>query len=570
MTTAKIPPKPGKDTVYVDVDDEITSVIDKVEGAKQKVVALVLPKRATVLQSVVNMRLLKRNAEKAGKSVVLITGEEALLPLAGAAGLHVAKNLQSKPGIPDAPTGIKAAKKDTEQLPDDLDAGDEEPATKLDYHRSIGELAASHADDDESEAIDLEDEDAEEPKSKAGKIKKPKDKRLKVPNFDRFRLMLFGGAAAFISLIVFIILAIFVLPKATITVHTQSMPISANLILNASTAVKKLDEAKGDIPAVLQTSKQTSTQRVEATGQQNNGKKATGSVTMAAQKCAPNIGTPNSVPAGTGIGVNGLTFITQANTTFTFDSANGSCVNYRSTSSTSITAQSGGTKYNVSNEDFTVAGRSDVSASGSANGGKDDITTVVSQADLDKAKGTLTSAETDKFTKDFEDQLADKDLYVLTSTLKLNGPTATSSPAVGKPATTATVTIQIVYTVLTVNKSDLTKVISDTLDKQLDKDRQKISDGDLLTGATITVQTQSSPKQVTLNVEISTTAVPIIDMDAIKAQSVGKKTGAIKSAVGDLPGVKSVDVHLSPFWVSKAPKASKIMVIEQQVNSSGG
>src|ERR1700733_2054351 len=104
MTADKIPPKPGKDTVYVDVEDEITGIIDKVEGAKEKVVALVLPKRATVLQSVVNMRLLKRNAEKAGKNVVLITNEEALLPLAGAAGLHVAKNLQSKPAVPTAPT----------------------------------------------------------------------------------------------------------------------------------------------------------------------------------------------------------------------------------------------------------------------------------------------------------------------------------------------------------------------------------------------------------------------------------------------------------------------------------
>src|SRR4051794_19842462 len=102
--TAKIPPKksikvsaakPGKDVIYLDVDDEITAIIDKVELAKQKIVALVLPKRATMLQSIVNMRLLKRSAAAAGKSVVLITSEHALMPLAGAAGIHVAKNLQS-------------------------------------------------------------------------------------------------------------------------------------------------------------------------------------------------------------------------------------------------------------------------------------------------------------------------------------------------------------------------------------------------------------------------------------------------------------------------------------------
>src|ERR1043165_8529377 len=99
--SAKIPPKPSKDTVYIDIEDEITAVIDKVEAAKEKIVALVLPKRATTFQSIVNMRLLKRSADKADKKVVLITGEAALLPLAGAAGLHVAKNLQSAPAIPD-------------------------------------------------------------------------------------------------------------------------------------------------------------------------------------------------------------------------------------------------------------------------------------------------------------------------------------------------------------------------------------------------------------------------------------------------------------------------------------
>src|SRR5437879_1080433 len=106
----KLPIKPGKETIYVDVDDEITSIIDKIENAKEKVVALVLPKRATALQSIVNMRLLKRSADQADKSPVLITTEAGLLPLAGAAGLHVAADASSKPQIPPAPAGASHTK----------------------------------------------------------------------------------------------------------------------------------------------------------------------------------------------------------------------------------------------------------------------------------------------------------------------------------------------------------------------------------------------------------------------------------------------------------------------------
>lgn len=95
---AKISPKPQKATVYLEADDEITSIIEKVESAGPKVVALVLPKRMTSLQSVVNMRLLKRNADLANKSVVLITSDSSLLPLAGAAKLHTAKKLTEQTG----------------------------------------------------------------------------------------------------------------------------------------------------------------------------------------------------------------------------------------------------------------------------------------------------------------------------------------------------------------------------------------------------------------------------------------------------------------------------------------
>jgi len=156
--TAKMPEKsakPSKDVIYLDVDDEITAIIDKVEAAKHKIIALVLPKRFATLQSVVNMRLLKRGADKAGKNAVLITSEAALLPLAGAAGLHVAKNLQSQPAVPPSPLSAK------EDLPEEAEAPEPEAdldqtPSKIDYAKPIGELAAAH-EIEEPETIPLDD-----------------------------------------------------------------------------------------------------------------------------------------------------------------------------------------------------------------------------------------------------------------------------------------------------------------------------------------------------------------------------------------------------------------------------
>ncbi|HET7827321.1 MAG TPA: hypothetical protein VFK97_00440, partial [Candidatus Saccharimonadales bacterium] len=160
--SAKIPPKPGKEVIYIDVDDEITSIIDKVENAKEKVVALVLPKRAASLQSIVNMKLLKRSADQVDKSPVLITSEAALLPLAGAAGLYVSKNLQSPPEVPHAPAGAAMPKADDASVEtlDTADSVDEEDLpSKIDYASgSVGALSASH-EAENPETIPLDDED---------------------------------------------------------------------------------------------------------------------------------------------------------------------------------------------------------------------------------------------------------------------------------------------------------------------------------------------------------------------------------------------------------------------------
>jgi hypothetical protein len=577
MSADKNLAKPGKDVVYIDLDDEITSIIDKVENAKEKMVALVLPKRATVMQSIVNMRLLKRAADSAGRSAVLITSDSALSPLAGAAGLHIAKNLTSKPHIPPSPVPIHEGPgkplSSAEAIAEEPEAEIDEGNAKIDYNHSIGELAAA-AEVEEPETIPLDDVETGSAEvggvtaSAKAKAKAFKDKGLKVPNFDKFRLSLGMGIAGLVLFIVFLILALFVLPKATITLKTISLPVSASFNLTADGGAKTLDEAKGIIPAALQTKDQTATTAVNATGQQNNGDKASGSVTMSAQDCSAPFSTPDDVPAGTGLSHNSLTYITQAKTSFSISGAAGSCVNYSANSPTAIKAQTGGSKYNVGSTSFSVSGRPDVAASGSASGGTDNTATVLSQSDVDGAKQKITSADTDKFTKDWQKQLSDQGLYLITSTLKLSDPALTSSVPVGQPATNANVTVKITYTLLTLKNDDLRKAVADQMSKQIDTKKQKLSSDDVLKGLTVSVTSQEAPTKVTLALREDTTAVPIIDVAAVKKTAAGQKTGDIRSALGNLPGVKEVDVKLSPFWVSKTPKnAGKIHVVQQQVSS---
>ncbi|HEX9153773.1 MAG TPA: hypothetical protein VF809_03055, partial [Candidatus Saccharimonadales bacterium] len=207
----------GKDVIYIDIDDEITAVIDKVRGAQHRIVALVLPKRAAVFQSVVNMKLLKRIADSSKKQLVLITSEMGLLPLAGAVGVYVAKTLQSKPEIPDSPTMGRNLDTDEEDISMAEDA-------KLDKTRPIGEYArnaggagvGSLADNEEDEAVMLDNTTpvaVSTGNAKKSNDKKNKNKKLQSPDFNKFRIWIMLGGVGLVALIFLWYVAATVMPR---------------------------------------------------------------------------------------------------------------------------------------------------------------------------------------------------------------------------------------------------------------------------------------------------------------------------------------------------------------------
>ena len=555
----------SKDVIYIDIDDEITSVIDKVQSSDAKILALVLPKRAAVFQSIVNMKLLKRAADEAKKRLVLITTEAGLLPLAGAVGLHVAKTLQSKPEVPAGPD---IAGVDDELPAEELDEPTEVTAENA-GDRPIGELAgagaaAPLATDDAMETVELPDEEAADDAASSTSSSAPlplaakKDKKLAIPNFERFRLWLALAGLLLIAFIVFLYFAVAVLPKATITIKTDSSNINTSATLILDTTATTFDPAANVVPAKQVKEDKTSTQQVATTGQVNKGDKAKGTIDMTAQACAPNLGTPDSVPAGTGVSSNGLTFITQETASFSFDHfSSGSCAQYKA-NDIDITAQSGGVKYNLDNATFSVAGRSDINATGSTSDGTDNIVKVVAQADIDSAKQKLTTQDSG-VKADLQKQLQQAGYYAVVPSYTAGTPTVTSDVQVGDTADNVTVTGTVTYTMYGAHKSDLQKVVDTQITDQIDPTKQSIlSDG--LENPDIKV-TATGDTTVTISLQTVGVIGPELNTNEIKKTAAGKKSGQIKDALTSEPGVTDVTVKMSPFWVTTAPKkTSKITV----------
>ena len=64
-----------KDIIYLESDEEISSIIEKIKAAKADELGLVVPKGATFVQSVVNLKLVGEVCKKAGKKIALITSD---------------------------------------------------------------------------------------------------------------------------------------------------------------------------------------------------------------------------------------------------------------------------------------------------------------------------------------------------------------------------------------------------------------------------------------------------------------------------------------------------------------
>ena len=87
----------NKDTIYIEPDDDITDIITKIENSKERIVALVPPKKAGVFRSVVNIKLITKAGVSAKKNIVLVTTDPSIVKLAGAAKIPVTKDLQTPP-----------------------------------------------------------------------------------------------------------------------------------------------------------------------------------------------------------------------------------------------------------------------------------------------------------------------------------------------------------------------------------------------------------------------------------------------------------------------------------------
>lgn len=547
----------NKETIYVDVDDEITTIIDKVKSSKSKIIALVLPKRATVMQSVVNMKLLKKAGLVEKKSIVLVTSEKGLLPLAGVAGLYVAKSPQSKPAIPPLPSYPGESETSSDVI------SDAEP--ELDRAATIGALAAAATKDGDDETIELDSAAMDMPADTTEEsIKKPKKlKHLKVPNFERFRVGIFLAGLGVVLLIIGWYYAAFVLPKAQVVIKTNTTSAVSSFDFTASATVTELDLDNKKIPAIQKTLTRKDELKVPATGQKDIGTKAEGTMTL--KNCSTSDDSV-VVAAGTRFSSGEFGFVSSEAVTLPASSFSGGGTCTTATRIVDVLSEKPGDAYNLSARTYTV-GISGLQASGSdMDGGTSKIVKVVSQKDIDEATNTLKTNQEQQATDALKLQFETDGLYTLTDTRKAGESGVAATPAVDVEAEEVTIAVETAFTMLGIKRDDLSQMIKKDVEGEPSLQGQSVTDDGINDGI-IRLNNQVSASEASLSFRTSVTAGPQIDENFVKESIRGKKRGEAEGLIKKIAGVEEATITYSPFWVYTTPKsADKIVVTIESAN----
>ncbi len=533
-----------KDVIYIDVEDDITAIIGKVKDAKEKIVALVPPKRIGVLQSAVNLRLLARTADTAKKRLVIITGNDALAGLAASAKIPVAKNLQSRPELAEIPALAIDDNDiiDGEQLP--VGAFAERGATES---GAVRDLPKSTIED-----INIEDA----PSSRTGKVQKASKSNaksaIKVPDFGTFRKRLVLIVSGVVLLLAFLIWAIWFAPRAHVTVSTKTVDQVLNAPVSLGAALDTDSEA-GSIRTVIEEQEDAQSIEFDATGTKDIGERASGTVTFSTNAITM-LGT--TIASGTNLTTaGGLVFTTTQSVTLTMSNFTGA--------TTGIVASESGPKYNSATGALSgVPSGISAEIADATSGGTEKIIKVVTQGDVEKAKSQLEEQKSDDVKVQLQKAFDDGVIVIENSFVTVAGD-AQSAPAIGQEAATgkAKLTREVTYTMMGVKAGDLDSFLDSAFKTTLtNKNEQRIYDNGR---KDVTFEGfKQEEKKATAVIKATAQIGPRIDDSKVKEMAKGKRTGELIGDIKAIDGVSDVEVNLSPFWVTSVPNDTNKISLE--------
>lgn len=533
--------------IYLEPDDEITSVIDKIKKVNQDKVILVVPKAATILQSVVNLKILKSQTVRLGKSISIVTSDETGRNLAGQIGLTVYRDLAKRP-LPEKEESARSKIEPREERPEPKEPA-KMPKKTLDIHPA--EVKFKPFKDEKKAGIGLETISQKPIKPVSDVHQMSSLKKLKIAVIILLAAALFEVAMAY-----------FLLPKASVRVTLKAEKLDKTYEITAQKDAL-LNEETSIIPANVYTIEKETSKDLATTGTKEVGEKAKGTIVLTNET-----GTDQPLVATTRfVSSAGLVFRSTAAVTVPKAYLNPGGDKINGTISVSVVADASGEKYNIGPSSFSIPGLAAAiqnkvygRSSAAMSGGSTRLIKIVSEADIEKVEAELMAelvnlGKEEALSKSNQDEEMACDGSaggVVVSGL--------SSPVAGTEAETFKYTLKGQIFVMTVKKSDFYNLLTSKINKEIPQDKELLK-GELEK----TTESKAASIDPTLGKMIITNHVqaPIVakmDLEVMKNNLKGKSAGDAVSYLKAFEEIDNASVSLWPFFAKKVPNSKRIFI----------
>lgn len=583
--------------IYLEPDEEITSVIDKLSQVEDKSLAIVVPKNSTLLQSLVNLKLLQRQAQKLGKSVAIISGNKIGSRLADQIGIQtyatlgaVSSSSSAKGDLPDKPVvtasdtlpdGTPIHRYSPEVESSEPSAPEEdnqvvEPEEKNDVPEpvSTSELEpVKVTGGSESQPISHSEESGDEPKAEPEKpteSKKPEQSEalpaivapgIKMHRETKFVFPWKSAIAAFILVLIAAIVTFLFLPKATLTLTMPATLLGETFAVQAKTAPSEEDLV---VAGNLLTAEKTATKTISATGKKDVGTKAKGTITLFNK-------------SGLSITIDAGTTLTASSKTFTLDKATtipGATVSAGGTvvpgqTSGAITATAAGEGSNLSNVQFAITGQSAlVYGSGSTTGGTTKQVTILSQDDVTKAYDELKAQLTTEAAAELSTKAEGQTL--LEGSTKEAVKEQKVDKTVGSETETATATVVVEAYVIALDLSSIEDQAKSVLSKKLEPNQQLIIQSEQAPKATFK-EYSSDKTAMTIEVIAAGYAAPDVNKAEISQMVKNRSVKSAEDLIKEKYQAEEVKVEIFPgWWMKRLPFLHQAISVEYGFHEISG
>jgi len=561
--------------IYLEPDEEITSVIDKIKNATNVNLGLVIPRDATLLQSVVNLRLLSREANTLGKKISIVTADKIGRNLASQIGLPVFSSLEEKTPIYQSHAPVAPEDEVLEVEPEEANQK-KGSAFKVQHYQTFQTGEASQIVNNRqaplnSPAVPREESGSvawnrnEKPVFKSrnkdtksvGSILERKDKE-----FKSLHKILWPVIGVFVLLC--FLATYLLLPKVTATVFVPSESLQKDLTLSVSGQVKVPSIENSVLPGTLIESESSKDGKFATTGKKDIGQKAKGTITIYNNLDSNS----HSFAAGTQVSSSSKTFLIQNAVTIPGATVQNLKI-VPGSASVAIEAQNPGAEYNVKAGRFTILGISAVQqdaiygqTSADLTGGLSKVAQVVSQQDYDTAKDGLIKDITDTINKDIQQKAEGKRL--LEKAILSSSPEITSTAKVNDEASDFQMTVKIKDQAVIFSNDDLSVYLNDALQKQVSSDKMVTipTDADLILSVTETAYDKS---QLDLTAKVNAKVSAKVSANDIQQQILGKKVSEAQSIILNQKGIDHVEINFNPsWWLKIIPNLKRGVIIKTE------